>query len=98
MSLAPGLDRQREQEDGVKRNAADLLRKRGISVKKVLWVFPDSIFYVGSKDRQMTAWLSYDGTRLDVTFEPGMPAWPTPGLVKQPLLSAAAAKEDLEAA
>jgi len=74
-------------ETGVHHNAAMLLRQRGITVTQVVRVNPDSILYLGSRKRPMTAWLTYDGARLDVRPQSGFPAFPLVGLIPEPLLS-----------
>lgn len=64
-------------------HALHLLRSKGLRVKEVVRVDPDSILYLDARDQPMTAWVQSDetGTKVEVRYEPGFPAEPTNGLI-----------------
>lgn len=83
-------------EPAAHHNARMLLRQHGLTVTGIVRVEPDAILYLGVTRCPMTAWLHWTGARLDVTYEPGFPAWPTPGLEPSHILSREDAQADLE--
>ena len=62
-------------------HAAGMLRARGVTCQRVIAVATDSILYLGAGGTAMTAWLHRGKDKiLEIRYEPGFPAEPSPGL------------------
>lgn len=81
-------------------HALNLLRARGIAAKEIIRVESDSVLYLNASGRAMTAWVacSATGRVTDVRYEPGFPAYPSPGLEPRTPLSRDAATQDMDGA